>query len=603
MSLAELLAKEGFKARSKTMARASFRADAATTQRGQRTSSSLSSVKKAERAKSDLSRYQASRETPASDHKGKKPRESFTRLNKGPSTEITEIERSEVAGEETNEIVEVVVENNRKYNDIYYNGVFDDDLGEDKDMKEMTGKYGQPATEYAGVDKSSNSISDKGLPSRSRSYNHRNKQKNLEISGSRLSISSTASKTLGDFKSHRQEKIEQAVAAPSLDEAAVRAVVSIFSGYAKNFMDDEDFRASLHHNSFSSLDLAGLNDGLNTESKVIVNLEQAIETVEKAMEEQVSTKDLKRASLQLSVITGLNSNDLKDGFTSGIPNFKLSACAHLYLGMIYKIQEKDKISAKHLLQVFCDSPFQARTKLLADLWDDAFLPQLWHLKVWYEKESTFLKDSPRKLKLLDKVYKEILDSGTYQFARYYKDWLSEMIEPPTVPSIEVPSRSVWLIQQESRRQSPDTGDSIGHFSMQPTVNRKLYEALFAHSHNTPVEVVDYEEENHEIIAGSSHSSIVEELHMSPYKLEPVVQIHRTIDQDSHQGRQSSKGSHFSKEVPCEDEVIIEKLAKTFFETQWTKISGDTSGASTRERFEDDLYPESPNNFSSPCEGG
>ncbi|KAK9274265.1 hypothetical protein L1049_019079 [Liquidambar formosana] len=220
--------------------------------------------------------------------------------------------------------------------------------------------------------------------------------KQAGTSHDRSNRSSWNVKSFGDSRSQRRDNNVQAVPEPALDEVAVQAMVSILSGYIKRFLRDEDFRTSLRDNCFSSLNVIELEEGYNADRKVISNLEQAIETAERAAEESASTKDLKKASLTLSVIAGLNSNDLKDGFTSGVPNSKLSACAHVYLSVIYKPQNKDGVSAKHLLQVFCDSPFQARTTLLPELWDHLFLPHLSHLKVWYNQESELLTDTALK---------------------------------------------------------------------------------------------------------------------------------------------------------------------------------------------------------------
>ena len=83
-----------------------------------------------------------------------------------------------------------------------------------------------------------------------------------------------------------------------------------------------------------------------TGTKVIRSLEQAIEAIEQTAEEPISTMYLKRTMMQLSIITGLSLNDLKYECTCGIPNFKLSACAHLYLSVVYMMQKKNKAVAK-----------------------------------------------------------------------------------------------------------------------------------------------------------------------------------------------------------------------------------------------------------------
>jgi hypothetical protein len=149
--------------------------------------------------------------------------------------------------------------------------------------------------------------------------------------------------------------------------------------------------------------------------------------------------------------------------------------------VIYKLRKKDKVSAKHLLQVFCDSPFLARTLLLSELWDYLFFPHLSHLKTWYKKEADPLFNTASKitkLKFLDKVYNEVLDSCTYQFAVYYKDWLAEGVEAPSIPSVNIP-----FISQQGGTQDHSSGPAspAAPFSPQPMVSKKLYDAVFGHS--------------------------------------------------------------------------------------------------------------------------
>ncbi|KAL7174625.1 hypothetical protein ACSBR2_033797 [Camellia fascicularis] len=521
MSLEELLAEEGFTGRrSKMSARTSFRSEAASmphySNRYQDKSSSSSRVKKTERAKSDLPWYGLRDELPTSDRlKGRRPRDNLiTREKSDKGLKKETREKFERVSNDFNricfdsskdfqgsEIVEIGVEDCKGYKDTYSNEMYSPGrskskysggVGERERPKSRSGKDIEVDKGYGN--KSKNHV----LGRMSYSDNYRKSLKKPENSYSR-SNSSQNSKSIDDSRRRMQAEIGQNVVEPALDEAAVRALISILSGYIKHFLKDKDFRTALHHNCFASLNFVELEGGHMTESKVLSNIEQAIETVERAAEERASAKELKKASLQLGVITGFNSDDLKDGFTSGIPNSKLSACAHLYLSVIYKLQKKDRIAAKHLLQVFCDSPFQARMMLLPELWDYLFLPHLSHLKAWYIQEADSLADTPiksRKLKLLEKVYNEIMDSGTYQFAFYYKDWLTEGVEAPSIPSVHIPSISVRGIQKEYPQShsvqevhqegwfghSLDVGSPTGPFSPQPMVSKRLYEAVFGRSH-------------------------------------------------------------------------------------------------------------------------
>ncbi|XP_060965703.1 putative E3 ubiquitin-protein ligase LIN-2 [Cannabis sativa] len=257
----------------------------------------------------------------------------------------------------------------------------------------------------------------------------------------------------------------------ALDEVAIQAMVSILSGYIKRFLKEKEFRVMIRGSCLSILDFLERKRG-ETESRVISTLEEAIDTIEKSVEESsMSTKDMKKVVMQLSVLVGMNTND----------NIKkvLSSCAHLYLSVIYKFQKKDRVAAKHVLQVFCDSPSHARTELLPELWDYLFSPHLSHLKIWYNQEANSLLDTqekPRKLKLLDKMYNELVDSGTYQFAIYYKDWLTEGVETTPVPSILAPV----LVSESQKGNSSEMSSSPNSnpFSPQPMVSKTLYNAMF-----------------------------------------------------------------------------------------------------------------------------
>ncbi|MED6124883.1 hypothetical protein PIB30_063139 [Stylosanthes scabra] len=300
-----------------------------------------------------------------------------------------------------------------------------------------------------------------------------------------------------------QDRYIQSPSNFALDEVVVRAVVSILNGYIKRFLRDEDFRATLRHNCFSSLNFIELREENNTETKIITSLEQAIETIEQTAEQSAPSTHMKRATMQLSIITGLSLNDLKHGFTCGIPNYKLSACAHLYLSVVYVTQGKSKVSAKHLLQVFYDSPYQARSILLPELWEQLFAPQLTHFRTWYNKEAEILANTPnrtRKMKLLQEVYNEHLDSGTRIFAVYYKDWLTEGVESPAIPSISVPSISFG--------HSSESATSTEPFSPQPMVSKKLYDSVFSSSSKT--KVYDAEDKIPVFVPGSYSSTIVKQ---------------------------------------------------------------------------------------------
>ncbi|CAN1179013.1 Putative E3 ubiquitin-protein ligase LIN-1 [Linum perenne] len=373
----------------------------------------------------------------------------------------------------------------------------------------------------------------------STSRGNRNTSKLAENNHRNSLLGQKDSKTHGDDGRRRPENIPPQVPTFALDEVAVKAMISILNGYTKRFFKDEEFRNMVRYNSFSSFNFNEIEEIESIEKKVISSLEEAIYTVEEAAKENVSAKDLKKAALQLSVITGLNSNELKDGYTFGVPNSRLSACAQFYLSAVYKLQKKDRVSAKHLLQVFCDSPFWARTILLPDLWDYLLFPHLSHLKLWYNQEAESLPDTPskiRKVKLLEKVYNETLDSGTYQFAAYYKDWLTEGLEAPSLPSIHIPSLSNRSLSQESSKDhSSGLGSPSSPYSPRPTVSKKLYDAVFSHSSKLGIQG---DEENGD--AGNSRNS-------ARSSDDSGVQVKETLTFSSETGNRSDERVEIGKD--------------------------------------------------------
>lgn len=540
MSLEDLLAKEGFNRRmSKTVPGASSgtKARSGPIYRVQEPHKYVASsgTKMTERTKSDIPRGNFA------DRRVKKE----IKHRMGSCDISSDVKRLSISSfdeflsadaSQNNEIVEVGERNDSRYNHIYSNHTYRNESGEgrsstgsDEEAERKRRSFGKDTEATTKcLNNSSKHIS--GRPSFRDNYQKHTEQP--ETSYSRSTRSSLTNKSYDATTRLRKSEIEHTAAIPALDDVAIQAVISILSGYIKCFLLDEDFRLSLRHNSFASLNFVGFEEGLNTESKIIATLEQAIETVERAAEDCANEKELKKASLQLSVITGLNSDELRDRLTSGIPNSKLAACAHLYLSVIYKIQKKDRIAAKHLLQVFCNSPFQARTSLLPDLWDRMFLPHLSHLKVWYDPEANFLGDlrnKSRKLKLLDKLYSENLDKGTYQFAVYYKDWLTEGAEIPLVPSIQIPSISVQ--HEGSFSNSSRLSSGVGGFSPQPVVSKKLYDDVFRHSHKLGAESEGHQEENYEISKRRPASFAAENLVALTYSAEVI----KFIDQDVEPG--------------------------------------------------------------------
>lgn len=255
----------------------------------------------------------------------------------------------------------------------------------------------------------------------------------------------------------------------AIDEVAIKAVVSILSGYIGRYLRDQSFRAAIRQKCRSCLRRNRTEEP--DHRGIFTNLESGIKSIEKLVassgSERGTSKELRIGSLRnairlLNIVASLNSKDSINSLTCGIPNSYLSACAQLYLSIVYKLEKNDRISAQNLLQVFVDSPFLARAHLLQDLWEHLFLPHLLHIKVWYSKEAEFVSGSTsaekeKRMKELGKVYNNQMDIGTARFALYYKQWLKVGAEAPPFPDVPVPSGPVY---RSLRRRSSDSNSSI-----------------------------------------------------------------------------------------------------------------------------------------------
>ncbi|KAI3664879.1 hypothetical protein L6452_43490 [Arctium lappa] len=278
--------------------------------------------------------------------------------------------------------------------------------------------------------------------------------------------------SIGSSKGNRRtsSSVSRRSDEPAIDEIATKAVISILSGYAGKYLRDKDFRDALREKCCSCLVRRSNGVIVSSDNGVFANMELGIESIEKLIDTPGTMKELKMKSLRnsigfLTIVASLNSRESKNGTTSGTPNSHLSACAQLYLSIVYKLEKNDRICARHVLQVFVDSPQLARTHLLPDLWDHFFLPHLLHLKIWYNKQieriSDESKDQEEEIKRFSKVYEDHVDMGTVQFALYYKEWLKTGGQPPsTLPSVPLPSIK---LRRRSSSVSLTSRSSINNF--------------------------------------------------------------------------------------------------------------------------------------------
>lgn len=206
-------------------------------------------------------------------------------------------------------------------------------------------------------------------------------------------------------------------------------------------------------------------------------------------------------------------------------------------------KKNDRIAARHLLQVFVDSPCIARTHLLPELWEHLFLPHLLHLKIWHTQELEVLSSSDyaekeKHMKVLNKLYNDHVDIGTTKFALYYKQWLKVGAQAPAVPSVPLPSKVGY---STSRRRSMDSVTSNSSVK-----NNSLYRAVFGpiterkSMDDARNGIWDYEEDEKEKIL-----SIGDDFKQSNYSPKKTV-VHRRSSSQSNRTPKHDQWDHTHK---------------------------------------------------------
>lgn len=193
--------------------------------------------------------------------------------------------------------------------------------------------------------------------------------------------------------------------APSLKEAAIEALVLLLTGHVQCFATEGAFHALLRQRCAVCL---------ARDRKLFADLEGVVLLIERTVPLGLDFGQLNKASLKLKELIYCGTDS------------RLLACAHLYLGIVYKLLRKEKSSAKHILRVFVCSPFQARVYILPELWDRLFAPHLSHFKLWYDKEVGPLVIAPNwenRMKSLFRSYNDLVDEGTHDLAIYYLKWI------------------------------------------------------------------------------------------------------------------------------------------------------------------------------------
>ncbi|XP_061337548.1 putative E3 ubiquitin-protein ligase LIN-1 [Gastrolobium bilobum] len=216
-----------------------------------------------------------------------------------------------------------------------------------------------------------------------------------------------------------------------------------------------------------------------SDQAVLANLDWGIEALEEAintynMETKLARLDYAEKMLQVCAM--LNPKQK----TAGVPNFYLSAWAHLNLSFLWKLRNNIKNCIFHVLEMFIVDPFFSRIDFAPELWKNLFLPHMSSIVGWYSEERhklmmevipdssdlSFTADFDQffnesfvfsmrphqldKLQKLEQLYGESLDENTRLYAKYYNDCMNSdsnsskkvvpmfpIVEPPMTPLHEL----------------------------------------------------------------------------------------------------------------------------------------------------------------------
>lgn len=216
-----------------------------------------------------------------------------------------------------------------------------------------------------------------------------------------------------------------------------------------------------------------------SDQAVLANLDWGMDALEEAINtSNVETKmaRLDYAEKMLQVCAMLDTSDQ----TAGVPNFYLSAWAHLNLSYLWKLRNNVTNAVLHVLEMFSVDPSFSRIDFAPELWKTLFLPHMSSIVGWYSEQrhrvmmdlipdSTDLSftvdfdlyfneslvfsmrpDQAEKLQKLEKLYGQTLDDNTRLYANYFKDCINygsatskkaipmlPIAEPPMTPLHEV----------------------------------------------------------------------------------------------------------------------------------------------------------------------
>ncbi|MCE0482352.1 hypothetical protein HAX54_041039 [Datura stramonium] len=267
-------------------------------------------------------------------------------------------------------------------------------------------------------------------------------------------------------------------------EDIIRSLITSVGSFIQDRLIDKEQRTSHKEQCAERLAAEDGSSDKDTEVRysdqaVLANLDWGID----ALEEAISTSNIETkmarldyAEKMLQVCAMLDSSHK----TAGVPNFYLSAWAHLNLSYLWKLRNNIHNAVLHILEMFSVDPFFSRIDFAPELWKCLFLPHMSSIVGWYSEERhrivmdvipdssdlsitmdfdhdfneslifSVRPDQAEKMQKLEQLYGQSLDDNTRLYAKYYKDCINydsatskkaipllPIAEPPMTPLHEV----------------------------------------------------------------------------------------------------------------------------------------------------------------------
>lgn len=267
-------------------------------------------------------------------------------------------------------------------------------------------------------------------------------------------------------------------------EDIVRSLITSVGSFIQDRLIDKEQRTSHKEQCAERLAAEDGSSDKDTEVRysdqaVLANLDWGIDALEEAINtSNIETKmaRLDYAEKMLQVCAMLDSSQK----TAGVPNFYLSAWAHLNLSYLWKLRNNVHNAVLHILEMFSVDPFFSRIDFAPELWKCLFLPHMSSIVGWYSEERhrivmdvipdssdlsitmdfdhdfneslifSVRPDQAEKMQKLEQLYGQSLDENTRLYAKYYKDCMNHdsttskkaipllpIAEPPMTPLHEV----------------------------------------------------------------------------------------------------------------------------------------------------------------------